>query len=50
MVNKGIFKSKAGKAKKSLLGAAYGTPKKKKEKYKKPTTGYSPASKSMSLK
>lgn len=46
---KGMFSGDSKKSKKSLLGAADGTPKKK-VKYKKPATGYRPAPESTSLK
>lgn len=46
---KGMFSGKPKKPKKSLLASADGNPKKK-AKYKKPATGYRPASKSTSMK
>ena len=47
--NKGMFKSKSRKPKKSLLASAYGSPKKK-AKPKAKAAGYRPASKSTSMK
>lgn len=49
MANKGMFKSKSIKPKKSLLASAYGSPKKK-AKPKAKAAGYRPASKSTSMK